>query len=285
MNIDWNLYKVFYIVAKYKSMTKASEILFVSQPAISKSIKTLEEQIGVSLFNRSSRGLNLTEEGNVLYNRISPAFLSIQNAEDELSNFNELNVGEIKIGISTVLTKCLLLDTIYKFKTQYPNVKIKIINGLTNELVDKLTKGELDFIIYSESDIEEKGIESKLLLELNYCFFYNPIFYSIDVKNVDDLTKYPLILQSKNSNTRKFLDYCTKEKLEADVEVISQELICNLVNTGVGIGFAYEKIVDINNLNAEKIFLDNIPATKVYFAKNKSTKLSCASKTFLKNIK
>lgn len=284
MNIDWNLYKVFYIVAKYKSMTKASEILFVSQPAISKSIKTLEEQIGVSLFNRSSRGINLTEEGKVLFNRIAPAFLSIQNAEDELNNFNDLNVGEIKIGISTVLTKCLLLDSIYKFKTQYPNVKIKIINGLTNELIDKLTKGEIDFVIYSESDIEEKGVESKFLLELNYCFFYNPIFQNINIKTVDDLTKYPLILQNKNSNTRKFLDYCTDEKLEADIEVVSQELICNLVNTGVGIGFAYEKIVDINNTNAKKIFLEEIPATKVYFAKNKSTKLSCASQTFLKNI-
>ena len=129
MNVDWNLYKVFYIVAKYKSMTKASEVLFVSQPAISKSIKTLEEQIGVSLFNRSSRGINLTEEGKVLFNRIAPAFLSIQNAEDELNNFNDLNVGEIKIGISTVLTKCLLLDSIYKFKTQYPNVKINFTFG------------------------------------------------------------------------------------------------------------------------------------------------------------
>ena len=108
-------YKTFYTVAKVKSMTKASEELMVSQPAISKSIRMLEAQLGGTLFNRSNKGLELTEEGQMLFDKIRPALDSIRNAEVSFQEYKELNTGIIKIGISSVLTKCLLVDLLSNF--------------------------------------------------------------------------------------------------------------------------------------------------------------------------
>ena len=137
MDINLELYKVFYTVAKYKSMTKAAKELMVSQPAISKSIQTLETSLGGTLFLRSNKGLELTEEGKMFYEKISSALYLIFNAENSFGQFKNLNTGKINIGISTVLTKTILLDVLALFKKEYPNIKINITNGLTLHIVRK----------------------------------------------------------------------------------------------------------------------------------------------------
>ena len=103
MNVDLELYKIFYVVAKNKHMTKASEELFISQPAISQSIKKLESQLGGTLFLRSNKGMELTEEGKMFYGYIHDALELISNAEAEFTSFKDLSKGEIKIGASTTL--------------------------------------------------------------------------------------------------------------------------------------------------------------------------------------
>ena len=134
MNIDLELYRVFYIVAKNKHMTKASEELHISQPAISQSIKKLENQLGGSLFLRSNKGMELTEEGKMFYEYIKGALELINNAENEFTSFKDLSKGEIKIGCSTTLTKLILIDAIKKFHDEYPNININITNDLTYNL-------------------------------------------------------------------------------------------------------------------------------------------------------
>lgn len=278
-------YKTFYTVAKVKSMTKASEELMVSQPAISKSIRMLESQLGGTLFNRSNKGLELTEEGQMLFDKIRPALDSIRNAEVSFQEYKELNTGIIKIGISSVLTKCLLVDILSNFKEKYPNVKFIIQNGLTSDLMEKLNEGTLDFVIYNESNIEEKNVKSQLLTNLSYVFFYNPAFYEVDNANVETLNSYPLLLQNKNSNTRKFLDEYTDDALIPYMEVVSQDLICNFVEAGLGVGFAFEKIVDKISNKFKKLKMKNLPKSKVYIATNKNIAPSFAAKTFLKDVK
>ena len=135
MNIDLELYKVFYVVAKNKHMTKASEELHISQPAISQSIKKLEEQLGGTLFLRSNKGMELTEEGKMFYEYVKDALELINNAENEFTSFKDLSKGEIKIGCSTTLTKLILIDTLKKFHTEYPNININITNNLTSNLL------------------------------------------------------------------------------------------------------------------------------------------------------
>ena len=283
-NINLELYKVFYIVAKNKSMTKAANELLVSQPAITKSIKSLEDQIGGTLFNRSNKGLELTDEGRMLYSKVEMAMNLILNAENEFSSYKELENGEVRIGISSVLSKCLLIDTIKIFRTKYPNVKISITNGITNDLIEKLNLGKLDFVIYNDIGTSY-NVEKEDLKDLRYVFFYNKNLYNVGkIEDLEDFNKYSLILQQKGSNTRCILDYHTSNKLNPSIEVMSQDLILNLVNEGLGIGFAFEEFVDKNS-NFEKIYLPNLEAINISLATNKSVKPSFAATTFIKELK
>lgn len=156
MNVDLELYRVFYTVAKNKHMTKASEELHISQPAISQSIKKLEAQLGGTLFIRSNKGMELTSEGKMFYNYIKSALELINNAENEFTSFKDLSKGKINIGASTTLTKIVIMDAIKKFHIDYPNIEINITNNLTHDLIIDLQRGKLDFVIYNEGDVKEK---------------------------------------------------------------------------------------------------------------------------------
>ena len=144
MNIDLELYRVFYIVAKNKHMTRASEELHISQPAISQSIKKLEEQLGGTSFLRSNKGMELTEEGKMFYDYVKGALELINNAENEFTSFKDLSKGEIKIGCSTTLTKLVLMDSLKQFHRDYPNINIYLA---TNKSIN-LTFASKTFIKY-----------------------------------------------------------------------------------------------------------------------------------------
>ena len=126
MNVNFELYKLFYNVAKNKNITKTANELMMSQPGVSKAIKTLEEQLGCSLFVRSKSGVSLTEEGKVFYDEIKSAIEIIDNAEQKLLEMLNLDYGFLNIGISNTLTQKYLLPYIEKFYEKYPNINIKI---------------------------------------------------------------------------------------------------------------------------------------------------------------
>ena len=286
MNIDLELYRVFYVVAKNKHMTKASEELHISQPAISQSIKKLEEQLGGTLFLRSNKGMELTDEGKMFYEYVKGALELINNAENEFTSFKDLSKGEIKIGCSTTLTKLILLDAIKEFHLKYPNVNIIITNGLTADLINDLKLGKLDFIIYNEGNVKETSLNLKLIKELKQGFIYNPKFYSDDIIIFEDLNKYPLILQKEQSNSRKFLDYIALQnnvKLIPKMETVSKDLIIEFTNIGLGIGFILIDLAKRNYNNLQELKINKkIPNIKVYLATNKSISLTFASKSFIK---
>ena len=288
MNIDLELYRVFYTVAKNKHMTKASEELHISQPAISQSIKKLEEQLGGTLFLRSNKGMELTEEGKMFYEYIKGALELINNAEHEFTSFKDLTKGEIKIGCSTTLTKLVLIDVISKFNKDYPNINIIVNNDLTSNLINDLKLGKLDFVIFNESNIKETNLNLTKIKELKQGFIYNPLFYKDNINSFNDLNNYPLILQKQESNSRKLLDYIALNnnvKLIPKMEVVSQELITEFVNIGLGIGFAMIDLAKRNYNNLEELKINKkIPNINVYLATNKSISLTFASKTFIKYL-
>ena len=289
MNIDLELYRAFFVVAKHKHMTKASEELHISQPAISQSIKKLEEQLGGTLFLRSNKGMELTEEGKMFYEYVKGALELINNAENEFTSFKDLNKGEIKIGCSTTLTKLVLLDALKRFHPNYPNININITNDLTSNLINDLKLGKLDFVIFNESTIKESNLNLQKIKELKQGFVYNPLFYKDEVKSFEDLNNYPLILQKEESNSRKLLDYIALNnnvKLIPKMEVVSQELITEFTNIGLGIGFVIIDLAKRNFNDLEELKLNKkIPNINVYLATNKSISLTFASKTFIKYIK
>ena len=289
MNIDLELYRVFYTVAKNKHMTKASEELFISQPAISQSIKKLEEQLGGTLFLRSNKGMELTEEGKMFYEYVKGALELINNAENEFTSFKNLSKGEIKIGCSTTLTKLILIDTLKEFHNEYPNININITNNLTSKLINDLKLGKLDFVIFNESNIKETNLNLEKIKELKQGFIYNPEYYKDEINNLNDLNKLPLILQKEESNSRKLLDYIALQnnvKLEPQMEVVSQELITEFVNIGLGVGFTMIDLATRNYKNLKELKINKkIPNINIYLATNKSISLTFASKMFIKYLK
>ena len=289
MNVDLELYRVFYVVAKNKHMTKASEELHISQPAISQSIKKLEEQLGGILFLISNKGMQLTEEGKMFYEYVKGALTLINNAENEFTSFKNLSKGEIKIGCSTTLTKLILIDVLKKFHKEYPNININITNDLTSNLIKKLKIGKLDFVIFNESNVKENSLYLEKIKELKQGFIYNPEFYKDDVTNFEDLNNLPLILQKGESNSRKLLDYIALKnnvKLIPKMEVVSQELITEFTNIGLGVGFAIIDLAKRNYKNLKELKINKkIPDINIYLATNNSLSLTFASKKFIEYLK
>ena len=289
MNIDLELYRVFYVVAKNKHMTKASEELHISQPAISQSIKKLEDCLGGTLFLRSNKGMELTEEGKMFYEYVKGALELIGNAENEFTSFKDLSKGEIKIGCSTTLTKLVLMESLKDFHNEYPNININITNDLTSNLINDLKLGKLDFVIFNESNIKETNLNLEKIKELRQGFIYNPEFYNDEINNFEDLNKIPIILQKEEANSRKLLDHIALQnniKLIPKMEVVSQELITEFVNIGLGIGFTIIDLAKRNYNNLKELNINKkIPNIGIYLATNKCISLTFASKTFIKYLK
>ena len=289
MNIDLELYRIFYVVAKNKHMTRASEELHISQPAISQSIKKLEDQLGGALFLRSNKGMELTEEGKMFYEYVKGALELINNAENEFTSFKDLSKGEIKIGCSATLTKLIIMDVLKDFHKDYPNININITNDLTSNLINDLKLGKLDLVIYNESNIKETNLSLEKIKELKQGFIYNPEFYNDNINGFEELNNAPLILQKEESNSRKLLDQIALNnsvKLIPKMEVVSQDLITEFTNAGLGIGFVIIDLAKKNFNNLKELNINKkIPNIKVYLATNKSVSLTFASKMFIKYLK
>ena len=279
MNIDFELYRIFYVVANNSNITKASEELSISQPAISKSIKNLEEQLGGQLFIRTKRGVTLTEEGKEFYNYIKQAIEYINNAENKFTDLINLETGCIKIGISTTLTKEFLLPYLEEFHSLYPKIDIQIITNLTSDLMPKLRNGLIDIVILNLND-KNYGNDIDIIKcrKINDCFVVNNKYNDLIGKEISlkDLNNYPLILQAKGSNTREFLDNIAKENdiiLKPNIELASYSLVAEFSKIGLGIGYVTKEYIKDAIKNKELFELnikEKIPSRYIGIALSKN---------------
>ena len=289
MDINLDLYKIFYTVAKYNHMTKASEELHISQPAISQSIKKLEEQLGGTLFLRSNKGMELTQEGKMFFGHIKNAMEVIENAENEFECFKDLSKGEIKIGCSTTLTKLVLMESVKKFHKTYPNIKINITNELTANLVADLKIGKLDLVVFNQSNIQETNVCLEQICTLEQGFVYNPEFFEDNICDITQINNLPLVLQKTESNSRKLLDHILLTKgvvAKPQMEVVSQDLVVEFANAGLGVGFCIVELAKTNAPNLLPLAINKLfPRLNVFVATNKNISPTFASKTFIDFLK
>lgn len=279
MNVDFELYRVFYAVANHGNITKASEELKISQPAISKSIKNLEEQLGGQLFIRTKKGVILTEEGKEFYKYIKQAIEYITNAENKFTDLINLETGCIKIGINTTLTKEFLLPYLETFHSLYPKIDIQIITSLTSELLSKLKNGLFDLAILN---LNEKSYGNDLTIipckKVTDCFVVSHHHKELvgQELSLKDLSRYPLILQAKGSNTREFLDQLAKENgvtLKPNIELASYSLIVEFSKIGLGIGYVTKDYIKKELENGELFELnikETIPSRSIGIALSKN---------------
>ena len=249
MNINFELYRIFYTVANHGNITAAAKELNISQPAISKSIKNLEEQLGGTLFIRTKRGVILTSEGKEFYNYIKKAIEYITSAENKFTDLINLETGCIRIGISTTLTKEFLLPYLEKFHKLYPNIDIMINTNISSELLTKLRNGLIDIVILNlNNKKDDDDIEIIKCKKINDCFIINKDYLNLNELNlsIKDLNNYPLILQTKESNTRKFIDNLANEYnviLKPNMELASYTLVIAFTKIGFGIGYATKEFI------------------------------------------
>lgn len=289
MNIDFELYRVFYTVATIGNITKAAQELMISQPAVSKAIKNLEEQLGGVLFTRTKRGVVLTEEGKEFYKYIKRAVEQISNAENKFSDLINLEIGTIRIGVSTTLTKHFLLSYLEKFHKDYPKIKIQILTNVASELFSKLQMGLLDLIIVNLPYESNSEIEIKELREIHDCFIVGEAYKELVGKRLtlEDLKIYPLIFQSKGSISRAFLDYYLSKSgitLEPEMSLASFTLVKDFTRIGFGIGYSTKEYIEEDLNNEDLYILDVTPqvtARKIGLAYSKKNLPSFCTKKLI----
>ena len=293
MNINFELYRIFYTVANHGNITKASEELLISQPAISKSIKNLEEQLGGTLFVRTKRGVILTEEGKEFYKYIKQAMEFIQNAESKFTDMINLETGSIRIGISTTLTKEFLLPYLEIFHSKYPNINIEITTNITNDLIPKLRNGLIDMIILNVAK-NHYGDDIELLKvkEIHDCFICNKSYKELLNRKVSikELATYPLILLPKGANTRTFVDNLASNyglTLKPNIELASIALNVEFARIGLGISYVTKEYIT-KYLTDEELceidLIEEIPPRFIGIATSKNHVSNFSSKKLIEII-
>lgn len=258
MNINYELYKIFFQVAKNKSISKAAEVMFISQPAVSQSIRQLEDKLGGKLFIRTKKGVILTEEGNILYKYISSGIQSFINGENSFLNYMNLDSGSIRMGASTTVMRHIVMPYIEKFHSQYPGIDVKIVNHLTKDLLSYLRNGDLDLLVVNLPMKYSKDLTVIPICEVEDILVGNSHYYekTNGKIQISDISKYPFVVQQNPSNTRKFLDNYLKENgvtKQFENEIVSYGLVMDFVKAGFGIGFATKQFI-LEELKQKQLF-------------------------------
>ena len=266
MNIDYNLYKIFLYLFEEKSISKTAAKLYVSQPAISYSLKELESQLGYTLFYRNSKGIEPTNEAKELYSYVSTAFNIFKDAEEHIKNLNDLNIGCIRIGTPSHIGVSYLSSYIAEFRKLYPGIKFEIISKSTKDMVEMLETRKLDFIVDTLPIDSKKKVTKITVDKLKNCFAYNKnSMKNVTIETEKDLQKYPLVLPTVTSSIRFKLDEYMESKninLTPTVESWTNEMMVELVKKGIGIGYFIKNLIISQNDsdNFEIIeFDDNLP--------------------------
>lgn len=289
MDIDLNLYYIFYIVASKGSITKAAEELFISQPAVTQAIKNLEDKIGATLFVRVKKGVVLTEEAKVLYNYIETGINYIKNGENKFKELKNIDSGTLRIGASTTITHYVLLPLLEKYQELYPNVNISIVNNLTRDLVKSLREGSLDLLVLNLPTKEAKDISVTPFLTVHDYFMVGKRKQNLskEKKTLKSLDKEDFIFQKQPSNTRNFLDNWLAENhvnFIPKYDIVSFNLVKDMTKMGLGIGYITEEFAQ-DELNKKELFkLDiepKIRSREVGYATLKNSIPSFATRAFI----
>ena len=248
-NINLNLYKTFYDVAKSESISEAAKKTFTSQPAISKSIKKLEETLNVKLFYRNLDGIKLTSEGEKLLFYVEEAFNNLLVGERNITENEKLQSGKLTIGVPSQIGTFFVFDSISKFHKIYPNIEITIISSSTKSLLKKLKLHEIDFIIDSSpiNDVQEDVI-IRPLKKVNNCFIVSKKYEDKinNIKSLKDIENYPLILPVPNTSNRSNLDLLLEKngiKPTNVMNIHTSEMILGAVKKDLGIGYIIEDLI------------------------------------------
>lgn len=243
MDINYELYKVFYYVAKTLSFSEASKKLFISQSAVSQSIKALEKKLDHTLFIRSTKRVKLTPEGEILFKHIEPAVNLIIRGENQIMDANDLNGGQLRIGATDTICRYHLVPYLKEFHEHFPNVHIKVTNATSSRCVDLLENEVVDLVVTNYPNPRMNSIQNvRKIHEFHDVFIANQNYAHLKNKRLEleELLGYPILMLDKVSMTSEFLHSLFQQHqldLVPEIELSSNDLLIDLARIGLGIAF------------------------------------------------
>ncbi len=243
MDINYELYKVFYYVATTLSFSEASKHLFISQSAVSQSIKVLEKKLAQTLFVRSTKKVQLTPEGELLFRHIEPAMNLIKQGENQLLEANTLNGGQLRIGASDTIFRYYLVPYLSRFHKEYPHVHIKVTNQTSIQCAGLLEQGQVDFVVINYPNSALSGTHTpRIINEFHDVFVASREFFALEGRmlSLRQLQEYPILMLDRKSTTSEFLHslfYRSHLDLVPEIELSSNDLLIELARIGLGIAF------------------------------------------------
>lgn len=247
MDINFEYYKVFYYVAKYRNITKAATALGSNQPNVTRIMKLLEAQLNCRLFIREARGISLTPEGEQLYSHVEIACRHLLNAQEEIGRQDSLRQGTVEIGATETAIHLFLLSALRDFKAEYPAVRIRIHNHSTPETLKQLMSGRLDFALITTPFEVPKTVSCVKVLDFRE-ILVGGIQYEYlcgEPLELKDFKKYSWIGLGRGSATHDlyknfFIEH--RIDMEPDMEVTTSDLMLPLIENNLGIGFVPEQL-------------------------------------------
>lgn len=258
MDINYEYYKVFYYVGKYRNLTKAAQALGSNQPNVTRVMKLLESELGCQLLVRSNKGIALTEKGALLHERVSAAFFQLQAAEEELSQNGKLTEGTIILGTTETALHLLLFEKLKEFKRINPKVRFIIHNCNTKTAVRELTRGAIDISVVTGPFSIEKHIKSESLLTFQDILICGSSYMELteEKKHLNQLVDYPWVSLSKDTVAYDMTSDFFLENgilLKPDIEVATSDLMIPMIQNNLGIGYVPEQLA-LAEIEAGTIF-------------------------------
>lgn len=249
MNQNLSSYRIFYTVANTGNISKAAKELYISQPAISKSVQKLEESVGCRLFSRSSRGVVLTEEGKLLYEHVSAAFDTLTLGEEKLKRSIELGIGHLKIGVSSTLCRYLLLPCLKEFIRQNPHITISIACQSTNETLKLLEDNKIDIGLVGRP-ANLRNIRFDFFEEIEDVFVATDDYLkNLQARGIEQsqiLSNATLMLLDKDNMTRQYIDSYLQENqipVQDSIDISNMDLLIEFARIGVGVACVIKNFV------------------------------------------
>ena len=286
MNQNLSLYRIFYTVARSGNISRAADELFISQPAVSKAVRKLEQSVGCALFTRSSRGVQLTEDGELLYSHVKSALQTLESAENQLRLRHELGMGQLRIGVSSTLCKYVLLPSLKDFVKLHPHLRVTITCQSTSHTLQMLEEGELDLGLTGKPErlgslsfspvmqIQDTFVAAKEYLD-NFCRFAGQDgaspFPSGSAGTLSLLEHGVLMLLDRENLTRQYLDVYLRENglfPENILEATSMDLLIDFARIGLGCAGVIREFVlpDLENGTLRELSLPfSIPPREIGF--------------------
>ncbi len=292
MNINYEYYRVFYYAAKYKSFTKAANVLFQNQPNITRIINKLEDAFGCKLFLRTHKGVTLTPEGEQLFSRVEIAHKQLQKAETEIMNQSNLEFGSITIGANETAIALLLLEKLRNFRKIYPNIRINITDQSTPVALESLDRGTVDFVVVTSPANIMKHMQLTELTKVNNIMVCGPAFKHLaeSKQHLADLTEYPLIMLERNTMSYAFFNQFYLNNgisIRVDTETTTINQVLPMVKYDLGLGFLPEDFVR-EELRKEEIYkidlYEEIPSRNIVLIQDTRKPESTAARTLITDL-